>query len=95
MTGTRSTSRFMMKPHCGTAWAMARMSRKLWCLAAMMQSCVGGVPRTSTEMPRIVRAAASSRPVQTTGKTWACDGSRRIFGHQARPMHRVTSAIQM
>ena len=29
ITGTRITSRFMMKPHCGTACEMARMSRKL------------------------------------------------------------------
>ena len=59
MIGTRITSRFMMKARRGTAWAMARMSRKHWCLAATMQSPDGGVPRTSQETPRCSRAAHS------------------------------------
>ena len=70
------------------------MSRKLWCLAAMIASVVGGVPRSSTETPRMVRAAASSRPVQTTGSTWALRGSRITLGSHHSPITSVTPAIQ-
>ena len=57
MTGTRITSRFMMKARRGTAWAMTMMSQNDWCLAATMQSWVGGVPRISQVRRRWMRAA--------------------------------------
>ena len=46
----------MMNFPRGTAWKISRMSRNDWCLAAIITSPVGGVPRTSDRRPIIQRA---------------------------------------